>query len=139
MNEMNEKMILKVMPAEGSNPEFAPEQELQKGIECYGFVLMTFNEDHELETALVTNLSIKNICDAVIENCTEGAISTIRQGFVIAEGFVKASKINSDFLHDKAIKRLKKVVSGMDPDAEFMDELPQLFPEDEEQQFPDDE
>ena len=87
----------------------------------------------------MSNLSIKNICDAVLENCTEGAISTVRQGFVIAEGFIKAGKIERDYQHDKAIRRMKKIVSGMDPDGDFMDDLPQLFPEDEEQRFPDEE
>lgn len=139
MNEMNEKMIVKVMPAEGSNPEYAPEKELQEGIECHGFVLMTFDEEHDLATALVHNLSIKNICDAVVSNSNEEAVSMIRQAFVIAEGFVKAARIENDHLQDKALKRLKKVMSGMDPDADFMDELPQLFPDDEEQRFPDDE
>ena len=135
MNDMNEKMIIKVLPAEGSNPEFAPDPELQKGIECYGYVLMTFNEEHEMETALTVNLSMKNISDAIILSSNEDATSMLRQAFVIAEGFVKAAKIRQDYERDNMMKRMKQVLSGIDPDGEFGDE----FPEDEIQDFPEEE
>jgi len=135
MNQMNEKMIIKVLPAEGSNPDFAPEKELQDGIECHGYILMTFNEEHELDLALMTNLSIKNISDAIIEDCDEEAISSIRQAFVIAEGFVKAARIKEDYMRKKVVDRMKKVLSGVDPDEDYGDE----FPEDEIQDFPEEE
>lgn len=135
MNDMNEKMIIKVLPAEGSNPEFAQDAELQEGVECYGYVLMTFDKNHDLSGALTTNLSLKNITDAVISCCNENAISQLRQAFVIAEGFVKAAKIKQDYEREKVMQRMKKVLSGIDPDAEFMDE----FPEDEIQDFPEEE
>lgn len=134
MNEINEKMIIKVLPAEGSNPEFAPEKVLQDGIECHGYVLMTFNEEHDLDSALLTNLSLKNITDAIISTCDEDAISTLRQAFVVAEGFIKASKIRQDNKRDNMMKRIKQVLSGIDPD-EPTDE----FPEDEIQDFPEEE
>ena len=139
MNQMNEKMIVRVLPAEGSNPEYAPDAELQHGIECYGYILLTFDKEHDVETALIKNLSLKNISDAVITNCDEDEISTIRQAFAIAEGFVKAARIQEDHLRSKAMERVKKVLSGIDPDEEFPDELPQEFPEDPIQLFPDDE
>lgn len=139
MNQMNEKMIIRVLPAEGSNPEFAPDPELQKGIECHGYVLMTFDKNHDLETALVTNLSIKNITDAVISNCNEDAISTIRQAMAIAEGFVRAAKMQEDRMRDVAMKHMKKVLREIAPDGEFQEDQPQEFPEDPIQLFPDDE
>ena len=139
MNEMNEKMIIKVLPAEGSNPEFAPEAELQEGIECHGYILMTFNNEHEMETALVTNLSLKNITDAIISSCNEDATSTLRQAFAIAEGFIKAAKIRQDNEREQMMERMKKVLSGIDPDAEFLDELTDEFPDDEIQDFPEEE
>ncbi len=139
MNQMNEKMIIRVLPAEGSNPEFAPDPELQKGIECHGYVLMAFDKDHDLETALVTNLSIKNITDAVISNCNEDAISTIRQAMAIAEGFVKAAKMQEDRMRDVAMKHMKKVLREIAPEGEFQEDQPQEFPEDPIQLFPDDE
>jgi len=139
MNEVNEKMIVKVLPAKGSNPEFAPDAELQKGIECYGFILMAFDKEHDLETALMTNVSIKNISDAVISNCNEDVINTIRQAFVISEGFVHAARIKEDHHREKIAKRMKMVLHGIDPDEEFPDELPDEFPEDEIQDFPEEE
>ena len=135
MNEMNEKMIIKVLPAEGRNPDFAPEKELQDGIECHGYILMTFNKEHELEVALMTNLSIKNISDAVIGECDADVISTMRQAFTIAEGFVKAARIKEDHMKAKIVDRMKKVMSGIDPDEVYPDE----FPEDEIQEFPEEE
>ena len=139
MNEMNEKAIVYVKPAEGSNPEFAPEEELQKGVECYGYILLTFDKEHELSTAMVGNLSLKNISDAVIENVNEGAISMIRQGFAIAEGFIKAARIEEEYVREKAMERMKKVLTGIDPDECFPEEGEQDFPEEEAQDFPDDE
>lgn len=139
MNEINEKMIIKVLPAEGSNPEFAPDPELQKGVECYGYVLMTFNEEHEMETALTVNLSMKNITDAIILSSNEDATSMLRQAFVIAEGFVKAAKIKQDYERENMVCRIKKVLSGIDPDEEFPEDLPDDFPEDPIQLFPGDE
>lgn len=126
---MNEKMVVKVLPAEGCNPEFAPEQVMQQGIECHGFVLLTFDEKHELETALVQNLSLRNISEAVVSNCNEDGISMIRQGFCIAEGFIRASRMQADYQRDKAINRMKKVLEGWDPDEDFPEEGPQEFPD----------
>ena len=129
MNQMNEKMIVKILPAEGTNPEFAPEQAMQKGIECHGFILLTFDEKHKMETALVQNLSLRNISEAVVSNCNEDAVSTIRQGFCIAEGFIRASHMQMDYQREKAVNRMKKVLSGWDPDEDFPEELPQDFPD----------
>ena len=137
MNEMNEKMVITVRLAEGSNPDFAPEPELEKGIECHGYILITFDEAHELETATIGNLSVKNICDAVVANSTEGAISTLRQGFAVAEGFISAGKIHQDYLHDRAMKRMSRVLSGMDPDE--MTEIQKIFADDGEERYPEDE
>ena len=139
MNQMNVKMIIKVLPAEGSNPEFAPGAELQEGIECHGYILMTFNKEHELETSLITNLSIQNISDAIEVNCNEAAITIIRQACVIAEGYIKAAKMGEDHMREKMVQRMKKVLSGIDPDAEFLDELTDEFPDDEIQRFPEEE
>ena len=106
---MNEKMIIKVLPAEGSNPEFAPEKELQEGIECYGFVLMTFDQDHDIETAIMNNVSIMNVCDAVRENLHDEAISSLRQALVIAEGQIRAISMERE---SKANRMMKDISSG---------------------------
>jgi hypothetical protein len=100
---------------------------------------MTFDEKQELNGALVTNLSIQNISDAVTSCCNRDAINTMRQAFVIAEGFVKAAKIRQDYERDKVMQRMKKVLSGIDPDAEFPEDVPDVFPEDEIQEFPEEE
>lgn len=42
--------IIKILPGEGENPEFAPDRKDQEGIECEGFLLMTFDKDQDLQS-----------------------------------------------------------------------------------------
>lgn len=122
---MNVKKIIKVLPAEGSNPEFAPEEELQQGVECYGYVLLTFDKEHEIETALVNNLSLKNIADGIVENCMETAVASLRQAFVVAEGYIKAGQIQMEHDRNQAMERFSKVLRGIDPDGDAQEDFPE--------------
>jgi hypothetical protein len=139
MNEINEKMIIKVLPAEGSNPEFAPARELQAGVECYGYLLQTFDKEHSLNSACMGNISMQDITDAICENTDDDVITAVRRAMVVAEAFMKADRIDVEQKSKKAMKRIMKVMHGIDPDEEFPEDLPDEFPEDPIQLFPGDE
>ena len=136
MNQVNEKIIVRVLPAEGSNSEFAPDKDLQQGIECDGYVLLLFREN-KLFRSGIRHLSVSNIADEICDECNEGNVPALRQAFTLAEALIRMDEIDKQARSRKALRRIAKVLHGIDPDEEFPDELPQEFPEDEIQEFPD--
>lgn len=105
---MREKIIVKILPAEGSNPEFAPDPKEQEGIECYGYMMLLFDEDGDIRVSSLHNISIENITDAIVQNQFEGGIPELRQACVIAEGHIRAMEIQ----HKKEAFEFTKHLTG---------------------------
>ena len=135
---MNKKIIVKVLPAEGSNPEFAPGKYLQDGVECDGFLLLTFGKEGRLKSSALHGISRKNLSDAIRHHALEGIVPMIRQAALVAEGEIRALEIeiqkDRQQLFEPLVKSLVKDYAEDFPDEEeqdFPEEVPQEFPEDE--------
>lgn len=135
---MNKKIIVKIQPAEGSNPEFAPAKRLQEGTECDGFLLLTFDKDGKLKYSAMHGISRKHLSDAIKYHALEGIVPMIRQAAMVAEGEIRALEIEAQKdrqqLFEPLVRSLVKDYADGFPDEEeqdFPEEVPQEFPEDE--------
>lgn len=99
----NTNVVIRILPAEGCNPEFAPGQNEQEGMELAGYVLLGFDEEKDLVVSAVNGLSAHEISEGISNNWTEQTISVLRQSMAVAEGTIKAMKI-----FEETMKRHKK-------------------------------
>ena len=108
---MSERVI-KVLPGEGCHPEFAPEIELQIGMECDGYFLMAFNNDGENIFSAVDNVSIDFIQKAIVKGWEEGHNDTniIRQAVAIADGTIRAIQLEKELKEMQMIQVRKNIV-----------------------------
>lgn len=90
---MKEKVVIKVLPEEGCNPEFAPDEKMQEGLECCGFLVLAFDEDGKIDFSIMNGISIKNITEAMKHHWEEPVLLEIRQACAIAEGWIRANEI----------------------------------------------
>ena len=81
-------------PMVGGNPEFAPDQELVKGIEADGFLLMTMKDNRPC-SAVVHRLTTLELAMLLAEDKSEAG-SVIHQAIAIAEGLRKAAEIKNE-------------------------------------------
>lgn len=91
---MNEgKFLIKVLPADGCNPEFAPNEEEQHGMECKGYLLVTFDKDGDPEHEVMNGISTANIADFLRDGSAKGVAPEIRMAAAIADGWIRAREI----------------------------------------------
>lgn len=109
--------IIKILPGEGSNPEFAPDKEDQDGIECSGYLLMTFADD-ELKSVHLSGVSTANLTDAIRDNSMDEVISILRQASAVAEGYIKAAEIFGEMKRESKLQMLKNIFAGIDGEDE---------------------
>ena len=102
---MNERVTIKVLPGPDCNPDFAPDGKLQEGISCYGYLMIGFNADGDVEFSMLDGVSIKMISDALAGLGRTGIFSQIRQACAIAEGEIRAMQIESETRMD-AIRQM---------------------------------
>lgn len=88
------KFTISVLPCEGSNPEYAPDSELVKGIEADGFVLLVKHGD-KMRDVIIHGVSVMDVAQALAAG-EDNACSKIWQAVAIAEGLKKARKIEEE-------------------------------------------
>ena len=98
------KYIISVNSAGNSNPEFDPDERMQKGLDADGFVLMTFRngDPHGVILMGVTVLEIARLMAA--DKSEAGSV--IRQAIAIAEGLNKAEEIKKQDDKNKVAREL---------------------------------
>ena len=107
---MNEQgYIVKVLPAEGCHPEFAPEGRILDGIECSGFLLIAIDENVDPIIEAIYGMSKKNLSD-ILQMRISRIAPVIRQACAIAEGHLKA----------KEIQRKKEIEDKVEGFADFL-------------------
>ena len=107
---MNEQgYIVKVLPAEGCHPEFAPEGRILEGIECSGFLLAAIDENGAPIVEAIYGMSVRNISD-LLQMFISKIGPEIRQACAIAEGHLKA----------KEIQRKKEIEDKVEGFADFL-------------------
>lgn len=107
------KQIIKILPAEGTNPEFAPDKEEQEGIECDGYLVLGFVDDG-LNYVAMSGISTKNLTDAMKDNIGDEVIAMMRQAFAVAEGYIRAYEIYGEFKKSVKMETLRKIFMGED-------------------------
>ena len=105
--------IIRILPAEGANPEFAPDRKQQEGIECDGYVLMCFVNE-KLSSLHIDGISTKHIADAIRNKKDTEGISIIRQACAVAEGHIRAMEIFNEQQSETAMEKLKDIFAGID-------------------------
>lgn len=87
------KYIIKaeLNPMGGGNPEYAPDQELVKGIEADGFLLMTMKDDRP-GAVVIHSITTLDLARMLAGDKSEAG-SVIRQAMAISEGLLKAEEI----------------------------------------------
>ena len=116
------KYLIKILPAEGCNPEFAPDAKAQEGYEMSGFILMGFNEEAELQLGVMQNLSAHIIAEAIRDNSNEDVVNVLRQASAVAEGQIRAMEIFRAARREKQNNDLIEKLSAMFPGGEDDDE-----------------
>ena len=109
--------LIRILPTAECNPEFAPDKESQEGIECSGFLLMTFAGD-ELQSVHLSGVSTKKLTDAIRDNCMDEVIGILRQAMAVAEGYIKAAEIFGQMKRDSKMQLLRKLFEGEDGEDE---------------------
>lgn len=101
--------VVKIEPAEGSNPEFAPAKAEQEGIECTGYIVITFDGD-ETATVCASRVSIDMIKNTIKR---DGKLNDmIRAAAAIAEGEIKAREIMKEGKQKEAAKAIAELLKG---------------------------
>ena len=88
------KYIIKVQPAE-CNPDFAPDKQLENGIETDGFLMMTM-KDEKPHAVIISGMTIDAIARMLAGDETEAG-SAIWQAIAIAEGLKRACEIGREY------------------------------------------
>lgn len=101
--------VVKIEPAEGSNPEFAPAKKEQEGIECTGYIVITFDGD-ETATESASKVSI----DMIKETLKSGGKlnDMIRAAAAVAEGEIKAREIMKEGKQKEAAQAIAELLKG---------------------------
>lgn len=96
--------------ANATNPEFEPESRIKEGIECDGFLLITFNEDGKPITEAMAGVSIEKIAlyIATQANGDGNVANYLRQAAIIAEAYIKAMKIEEAYLSHRKLERFQE-------------------------------
>ena len=87
------KYICKVLPTEDCNRDFAPDRELEEGIEVDGFVLIGFKNGEACFESMM-GINIGNMSDWIRRNGPGG--KKIRAACAIAEGEIRAKEITEE-------------------------------------------
>lgn len=86
---------------ESNNPEFDVSEELRKGVQVEGYVLLAIkNGDPFMES--INGLTTMQLADFF--NTGTDACSILRQAAAIGEGMQKARKIREEIIRDKMAK-----------------------------------
>ena len=122
----NHNVIIKILPAEDCHPEYAPSKKVQEGMEFSGFLLLGFDEDEELRTAMIHGISVDNIAEGIKRNENDEVISVLRQSVAIAEGYIRAKQMHEELKKSRmtrdVIKSLRKALGKSDDEDEDDDE-----------------
>ena len=88
------KYIVKADIMGGGNPEYAPDKELQDGLESDGFLLMTMKDGQPAAVVLmgITTLDLARM----LAGGSDDGRSVIQQAIAIADGLRKAAEIDKE-------------------------------------------
>lgn len=101
---MERKYTIRV---ESSNPDFAPGEELRKGIEADGFVLLT-TRNGKAGAQIIMGCTVLEIANLIAGDESETS-TVIHQAAAIAEGLMKAREIQKE----DGRRRMAKEVAEM--------------------------
>ena len=105
------KYVISVKGAEGCNPEYAPDELLNKGLETDGFFLCAFKDGRPQPTT-VMGCTTMEIAMLFAGDKSEAG-SVIRQAMAIAEGILKAKEIKQqDDRNQSAGELLRKLLNN---------------------------
>ena len=93
--EKNGRYMIKILPAEGCNPEYAPESKAQAGTEADGFCLVCL-EDGKPKCEQISGATVMQIAEWLAYTGTE-MVSVFRQAVAIADGLSKAKEIREKY------------------------------------------
>jgi len=99
------KYVISVKGAEGCNPEYAPDKELQDGLESDGFLLMTM-KDGRPGAVVLMGITTLDLAKMLAGGSDDGS-SVIQQAIAIADGLRKAAEIDKE--HTK-MKHAREIV-----------------------------
>ena len=101
--------VVKIEPAEGSNPEFAQAKAEREGIECTGYLVITFDGD-ETVTESMSRVSVEMIKNMLK---SDGKLNdVIRAAAAIAEGEIKAGEILKEGKQKEAARAIAELLKG---------------------------
>ena len=110
--EKNGRYIIKILPAEGCNPEYAPESKAQAGTEADGFFLVCF-EDGKPICEQICGATVMQIAEWFAYAGTE-MVSVFRQAAAIADGLQKAKEIREKYEAGNVSRNLRNLGVFMD-------------------------
>lgn len=87
------RYIIKVLPTEECNPDFAPDGEMTEGIEADGFALIGFKNEKPLFESMM-GVTVKQLSDWIVKR--EKGAQVMRQACAIAEGEIRAEEISEE-------------------------------------------
>ncbi len=108
------KYIIKILPADGCNPEYAPSKEMQRGYEAEGFAML-IKKDDGTDRSIVYGMNMLDMGRAMMEDA-----SLFRAGAAVAEGYRKAMDINCEGSDARGslAEALKRATKAMNMDLE---------------------
>ena len=98
------KYRVKVEPTEECNPAFAPDGKLTEGLECDGFVILTFHDDAISAEALM-GCSVENLKDYLLKRESKTA-HLFRMANAIADGVYRSMEIHREYEVRKAMGKI---------------------------------
>ena len=102
------KFLIRILPAEGCNPDFAPDAEDQEGLELDGFVLMGF-VGGDMTLAYTTGVNIHQISEGIFNNEEANSVACLRASFALAEGKIRASTL----MEESDAREQRKAIRAM--------------------------
>lgn len=102
------KYIVKADIMGEGNPEYAPDKELRNGMECDGFLLLTW-KDGKPHSTVVQNLTVMDMAQIIAHDDSQAG-SAVAQAIAIAEGIRKARKICKEFRTETAAREIAEML-----------------------------
>lgn len=94
-----------------SNPEFAPDKQLQDGVEASGYILLTFDSDGDADCGGMQHVSTMDIAEFLASDTSELSM-TIRQACAIADGLSKARELEKEYDSKNFMRSLIEHITG---------------------------
>jgi len=92
--------LVKALPTDECNPEFAPDKALQDGVECAGYLLVPFDAEGDPISVGMNHISIENLAKVIRLD------DDLAQAAAIASGYIEGMRRKREYEQKELMRNL---------------------------------